>query len=403
LLDTERNASATGQHLSITPMTLTLHAIDQSVVKNEEQFEALRQSDYYRNNMAAGENPPKYQDFRPDSAVPGLLIASTGADLLRRDGYTLSAGEFEAVQGAPGIRKATVELGLFNFAAKAGANTEAYAYAVTPKESGDLVESGSDSKLRFDLAGAASGPQGALAMGRDQQTQSAMRRGSLIGFAEPMDDKTARFGWIIKPRFMTPEGWTNRSLIQGLQQHPLSALISLPAWWDEVELEVVTTWIDHEGQPLAKSTASKYSMRIPMDFEPLEQTLLELDQPGPELLEPRLDPILLTACTSGSIVIPGRRLWRSTRVTLGYQSADEISVLPDMKGIVASFREVSNQATSDEEAAKSSSKPWFQINRPVRVWTSQGAISLPTTARISVPNGCTQTSRLQRVSQTKQE
>src|SRR5712691_8301607 len=126
---------------------------------------------------------------------------------------------------------------------------------------------------------------------------------------------------------------------------------------------------------------------MPIDFEPLEALLLGIEQLGPELMESRLDPILLTACRSGAIIIPGRRLWRSTKVTLGYQAADSISVLPNMKGIVAHFKAVENQMSRDEERSMQLKQPKItrEIQRTVRVWTSQGALTLPLPAIIGIP------------------
>jgi hypothetical protein len=124
-----------------------------------------------------------------------------------------------------------------------------------------------------------------------------------------------------------------------------------------------------------------------MDFGPLEALLLGIEQLGPELMESRLDPVTLTACRPGAIVIPGRRLWRSTKVTVGYQTADTISVLPNMKGIIARFDRVQNQMSWDEEAAWRKRGGEGAIQRAVRVWTSQGSVTLPTPARIGIPAG----------------
>jgi hypothetical protein len=142
-----------------------------------------------------------------------------------------------------------------------------------------------------------------------------------------------------------------------------------------------------DGSPITGTERQwRYVVDIPADFEPLEASMLGIEQLGPELMESRMDPVTLTMCRPGSIVIPGRRLWRSTKVTLGYQTADAISVLPNMKGIIATFREVQNQMSTSEEAALRE-KPegeGIDIYRTVRVWTSQGSLTLPRPAQIGV-------------------
>jgi hypothetical protein len=78
------------------------------------------------------------------------------------------------------------------------------------------------------------------------------------------------------------------------------------------------------------------------------------------------------------IVIPGRRLWRSTVVMLGSQKADEIFVLPDMNGIVATFKPVMFPSTWSNLDSD------FQV--PLTVWTSQGSTSLPIPAKFMKPD-----------------
>jgi len=66
----------------------------------------------------------------------------------------------------------------------------------------------------------------------------------------------------------------------------------------------------------------------------------------------------ITAEKPADILIRGNHLWRSTVVTLEGQPADNITVLPDMKGIVARFDSVSRQ--------------WVGADRRLWVFTSEG-------------------------------
>jgi len=81
--------------------------------------------------------------------------------------------------------------------------------------------------------------------------------------------------------------------------------------------------------------------------------------------EPHLDDDqisqIVEAGYQGDILLTGGRLLRSTEVTLGSQTATSITVLPDMKGIVAHFAcVVSHPGNSGVQAV------------PVIVWTSEG-------------------------------
>jgi hypothetical protein len=67
----------------------------------------------------------------------------------------------------------------------------------------------------------------------------------------------------------------------------------------------------------------------------------------------------LRACEPGSVIIRGSQLWRSTVVTLGGQQADEISVLPNMKGIIARFYGVEPSISGSED---------------LYLWTSEGEV-----------------------------
>ena len=52
------------------------------------------------------------------------------------------------------------------------------------------------------------------------------------------------------------------------------------------------------------------------------------------------DDISVTPCEKFEIVIQGRRLWRRTVVTLWAAKASSIYVLPDMRGIIATFSNI---------------------------------------------------------------
>ena len=325
-----------------------------------------------------------------------LRVYSDDLTMISDDDYVLVESDFRAParsdgRHADGLLVANVDSGLLHFARKARMNTRAFTYSVTPKDRGDTIVSSlaSDSRLQ----GAWGQDAGNARIRRELLGQSTTRRTAVVGFARPkLEDAPAEFGWMISPRQMAGDG-QQMVRLQVPAQHSLSALVSLPAWWNEVNLEVTVSWVGPDGKPVGEDAgpAMKYTVDLPVDFEPLETMLLEVQQLGPEIMESRLDPVMLTSGREGAIVIPGRRLWRSTRVTLGYQVAEEITVLPNMKGIIAKFKCVENQASpaekTDWESTHKRGIP-LEVPRAVRVWTSQGAITLPSAARISGENEC---------------
>ena len=117
---------------------------------------------------------------------------------------------------------------------------------------------------------------------------------------------------------------------------------------------------------------------------------------GPEIEENRMEPMVVTAGRPASLLLPGRRLWRSAVVTLGSQVADEIQVLPNMRGIIAKFDQVqvptgwphieqtetgrdAGDAPHNKDASDAPHKA------PVTVWTSEGSNTLRRRAAIHVP------------------
>ncbi len=320
-----------------------------------------------------------------------LHITTNDYSFLRDESYPVDSCEFKEDPSYPGEYNANLEVGLRNFVNHATDQTKPYAYAVTPKmRSQNLF---STLQRSSEAGGTVPWLESAqVRLGRDVVTRTVNRKGTTVGFAKGSEENEAVFGWVIGPRFSVAN---SKEKVHSPRQQSLAALISLPSWWNKVQLTVTTQWLDRDGKAIEgqshENPPTSYELELPANYEQLEADMLQLQQLGPELMESMLDPIRLTACKGGAIVIPGRRLWRSTVVTLGYQTADEISVLPNMKGIIARFDNVINQASVAEvkrmqEDGNKSNR--FEIRRAVRVWTSQGTIGLPEQARIGIPKSC---------------
>jgi hypothetical protein len=337
--------------------------------------------------------PLKRDQFTEASFAPKGELRVNAEDIRKLDGLELklTRDDFTPLDSAPGVWKATVEPGLLNFVRIARKHDAAFTYAVTPKETADTINS------TISLASAVAGQPGEaktapmIEARRELLARALERRPTVVGFAGvPPKNVNAEFGWIIAPRQLGADG-QDLSFRQTPTQYSLSALVSLPAWWDRVHFKVSTAWIGSDGNGVSSpGSSADFFIDLPTDFESLEALLIGIEQIGPELMDVRLDPVLLTACQPGAILIPGRRLWRSTKVTLGYQPADEISVLPNMKGIIAKFDTVQNPLSIEEahelDKPQNKGKP-RQIQRTVRVWTSQGSVTLPTQASIGLPPG----------------
>ena len=357
----------------------TIAAIDPAMVKEDDLQEVDR----------------KYAaDLLPN--VP-FKVSRIDLKEVENDDIDLTEQSFQKVSGGKGFYEAKAEVGLLNFARMTRRHVTAFTYSVTPKESSDSVSFTLSTDSKVDGQNLLPGGAGtaALQMRREALSRTLERRNAVVGFSTFTHDGSAEFGWLISPRHTAIVG-QRQVQVQTPGQYPLSALVSLPSWWNQVRLEITTSWIGKDGEivkaakkdgEIVKAAKSvEHVVDVPIDFEPLEGTILGIEQLGPELIESRLDPILLTACRLGDIVIPGRRLWRSTKVTLGYQTANSIAVLPNMKGIIARFSEVQNQASVSEMSETADGA--LEILRTVRVWTSQGSLTLPTPARIGIPKDC---------------
>ena len=354
----------------------------------------------------------RYDDFAKSSSL-GLLNSKTELWVSRSDvgntriglgggpgeqrDYPLKIGDF-VLTDTPGVYVATAQTGLYNFAQTLSDHRRAFAYAVSPQEQGVLLRSGQSGTERLGAgfnAGALNGKAG-VATENTASVDELRNRASIIGFGEnvAMQDGPenangeATFGWIINPQNLDalPESIVFR---QALKKYAVSALVSVPSWWRSIVISTTTAWRLQSGSDVQRVT-HRETIEIPSDFEAFEETLL--GSQGPDLDASALDNIRLTAGEQDqAIVIPGRRLWRSTQVTLGNEISSNIAVLPNMKGIVATFHVMRDMSTPDEVKAWCDENPQVddvEITRTVRVWTSQGAVTLPRPATIYILGKC---------------
>lgn len=181
----------------------------------------------------------------------------------------------------------------------------------------------------------------------------------IVGWGQQTADDVASFGWFINPQELENAGSAERFRHRA-SQYSVSALVSLPAWWNEVGLVVETAWLDEDGREIEPSAPTSFPVKLPLDMETLEALLFPNESRTPVATR-GVSPLQVQACQPAEFVIPGQRLWRSSVVTLGGQRASEIVVLPDMRGVVATFDLVTRGPKGKDEV------------RPLKVWTSEGS------------------------------
>ena len=272
------------------------------------------------------------------------------------------------------ILELCIESGLANFIADLkDHNTTIYTYAVTPKERvqrvyGNSLASGA---VGVSLGAEQEGIGAALAHtnAREARANAIMRQPQIVGYSPKSHLSTeATMGWLIGPRYKISDDPNSPVTFRHVPtQNTLTGIVSVPSWWRELVLVTRTFWMDEngieytqDGKPLTVDANDGHEIKItlPADSTSIYAVL------DPKRREPRVDHAAeareqdeLMACRPGTVVIRGTQLWRSTVVTLGGQKADSISVLPNMKGIIATFNEV---------------QPSIPGAEPLYVWTSEG-------------------------------
>ncbi len=254
-----------------------------------------------------------------------------------------------------------------------------FAYAPTPKESvqriSDVASRRNASELMLALSflggNSVAGNLYSNYMKISEGIFQAMRRQPLVvGFSNgttsyatgrgEAEERRTSFGWILGPRFSIRNDGSESHFRHTVAFNSLSSVVSLPGWLENVEFKIKTQWVNDDGARYPSKPEEKtISVRLKPDMSTITDVLAK--EP---FREPRPHTRQLLKWNEGApatIVIPGQNLWRNPVVLLGSQQADEVTVLPDMRGIVAKFKEVKLQ------------RPRGSSERDiVVVWTSEG-------------------------------
>lgn len=216
-----------------------------------------------------------------------------------------------------------------------------------------------------------------------------------------------------------------------LKNEPLSALVSIPSWWPGVEVVIETCWVRHRwigndtSKGLCQDTpepktgelltvfdnhikrakargriASSQVLPLPHDLDDVLPKLGFFIVRYPYLDNFEANTVSLETGRKVQLRLTGKRLWKNPRVRLGEQWHDEVQVLPDMQGILATFKcldpirrpgrkmvdERHLQSGDDQDGKPEDDMLFWAQTRPdpnadelytelrqVQVWTSEGA------------------------------
>jgi hypothetical protein len=162
-----------------------------------------------------------------------------------------------------------------------------------------------------------------------------------------------QFGWVFGPRVVVDPRKRELRLEHGLVNQQVSADVSVPGWWPRLEFDLETAWIgnwhDVDGSAIGPLSANGAMQRQPIrvslppnraDMDGLT-TFLARRTTGHGLARAQIDrvvPTKVSACADKvTFLIHGRGIWRSTEVFLAGLRHEDLSVLPDMEGVAATF------------------------------------------------------------------
>lgn len=277
-------------------------------------------------------------------------------------------------------------------------NTDAFAYSVTPKNLAENISTAAETRDAFELLARNKATQtdvGSFLRSRSERNRAIVAHPIVVGFgssdfnhlkketASPEGVRNIDFGWIIAGRLGKNKSYSH---IDG--QYALSSFISVPGWWQTVNVIITRCWISRtaltELEPTANATticpkgtpSVQTTVRLPGAIPEISHKLGFDVVQQPSIVRPRQHELVVGR--RGSLLLEGQRLWRSTEVTAGGQRADKITVLPNMEGILAEFDCIRPPA-GVRQTRTNDSVP--QDNSPIttayaRVWTSEGVTEL---------------------------
>lgn len=289
-----------------------------------------------------------------------------------------------------------VPIGLFRFISLISNSQKTFSYSVQPSGVFDLQRRDSKSSWQFSSLFSNPGGGSQIASGGDTSKNWIEKQYRIIGYGAQVDgtadqdtkeqksrlsDRYAKFGWYIFPG--DTRGYIFGAPVMESANVKLSALISLPAWWESVNIIIRTKWLEGyspdnwDGATNGAAEPQVLRVELPTRLEFIRNHFPNTASIRPSLYQLQLPQIALRACEEANVVLRGERLWRSTVVTLGSQKSSLIQVMPDMHGIIARFDKI----VPAQEKSYSES---------ITVWTSEGQKTVFDTADIQVPEAASE-------------
>ena len=243
---------------------------------------------------------------------------------------------------------------------------ETFVYSVEPKNFIQHVSETMDARqiMELDLSGRGEAlsrtVQAAISAGKDreQRLEEIQDHAVILPLGEGVQSATGAkregpyslfFGWVIAPRIRGDK----TEHIDGV--YPLAAVISVPSWWQSVNVDYSMCWISSDSLEPGRKPGSLWDpetidkicdadsgpprhdvIRLPYTESEISRKLGFELIPQPQLDDPQQKQILRVG-HPGDLLLTGGRLWRGSEVYLNSQKANRITVLPDMNGIVAHF------------------------------------------------------------------
>jgi hypothetical protein len=313
-------------------------------------------------------------------------------------------------------KRFSIPIGLFRFISHLSNTQKTFSYSVQPSGAFNLQRREANTSFKWrDVLYGASQEKG-IAVGGDTTENWIEKQYRVIGFGGQLDEQAstvppvkdgtaennkngsdgggglgkeqpaaaaqrrAKFGWYVFPA--NQRGYLVGPPVMDSANIKLSALVSLPAWWDSVNIIITTGWRDPAAPEVADpksddTTSQPFRVELPTRLEFIRNHFPNTSAIRPSLHQLQLPNIVLRACEPADIVLKGERLWRSTVVTIGAQKSTLIQVMPDMHGIIAHFDQI--LPANIKEGNSSDDK---KNTVSVTVWTSEGQKTVLNTVEI---------------------
>lgn len=195
---------------------------------------------------------------------------------------------------------------------------------------------------------------------QDQNLLQVIKRQPLaVSFLEG----SASFGWVLGPKFAIDEN-QKPTFVHTPARYVFTASIAAPGWMTSVNIDGEGCWIEPDGREdacfkLFGNEGKKFRVNLPSSYhrafipallrhnqeiirEPEVFLLPEQYRAGGTLILRAASEQCRNAVSNRSceqqVVIEGRELWRNPEVYIGSQKADVVELLPNMRGLVATFR-----------------------------------------------------------------